>query len=234
VTAARPVDAVFFDLFGTLLSLGPLDAACDRLAPGRGGEIAARWRTRQLEASWLRTAMERWVDFDTVTLDALRATLDELGITTEGDLATVADAFAELPLVEGAAAAVSTLKEAGLTTGILTNASKRTLERVAARLDLRLDHWLSVEPSRRYKPHPRVYQLAVDATAIPAERIGFVTANGWDAAGAGTFGLRVVWLRPNQSAALPAVGAPEPIAATWPDIRSIFTGSRTWQESSHA
>ena len=73
------VGAVFFDLFGTLLSLAPLDDACDRLAPGRGAEIAARWRARQLEASWLRTAMERWADFDVVTREALRATLEELG-----------------------------------------------------------------------------------------------------------------------------------------------------------
>ena len=38
VTAApgRPVDAVLFDLFGTLLSLRPLDDACEVLAPGRG------------------------------------------------------------------------------------------------------------------------------------------------------------------------------------------------------
>ena len=89
----RPVDAVFFDLFGTLLSLRPLDDACDRLAPGRGAEIAARWRARQLEASWLRTAMDRWVDFDAVTLDPLRAVLDELGIAANHDLSALADAF---------------------------------------------------------------------------------------------------------------------------------------------
>src|SRR6188474_550642 len=98
--AARPVDAVFFDLFGTLLSLAPLDDACDRLAPGRGAEIAARWRARQLEASWLRTAMERWADFDVVTVDALRATLQESGVGGSVDdsvLREVADAFVGLP-----------------------------------------------------------------------------------------------------------------------------------------
>ena len=167
--------------------------------------------------------MERWADFDVVPLDAHRTTLDELGITAPADLATVADAFAELPLAEGAAQAVADLQRAGLVTGILTNASTATLERVATRLDLSFDHLLSVDAARRYKPHPSVYQLAVDATEMPPGRIGFVTSNGWDAAGAGAFGFRVAWLRPNRSATLPAVGAPEPIAATWPDIRGIFT-----------
>jgi 2-haloacid dehalogenase len=223
VTAARGVEAVFFDLFGTLLSLAPLDDVCDKLAPGRGAEIATRWRARQLEASWLRTAMERWVDFDVVTRDALRATLEELAIEAPGDLDAVADAFVDLPLVDGAAETVNGLRAAGLSTGILSNASTRTLERAAGLLDLPFDHWLSVDAARRFKPHPSVYQLGVDATGLPPVRLGFVTSNGWDAAGAGSFGLRVAWLRPGPTATRPAVGAPEPVIATWPQIVAIFT-----------
>ena len=226
MTAARAVDAVFFDLFGTLLSLMPLDEACDRLAPGRGGEIAARWRVRQLEASWLRTAMEQWADFDVVTVDALRATLQELGVGRSLDdsvLREIAEAFIDLPPVAGASDVVQELRAAGLVTGVLTNASSRMLDQVTERLP-RMDHYLPVDSAQRFKPHPSVYQLAVDATGLPADRIGFVTANGWDAAGASTFGFRVAWLRPDANASLPAVGAPEPIVATWPEIPTIFVG----------
>jgi 2-haloacid dehalogenase len=223
VTAARGVEAVFFDLFGTLLSLAPLEDVCDELAPGRGAEIATRWRARQLEASWLRTAMERWVDFDVVTRDALRATLDELAIEAPDDLDAVADAFVDLPLVDGAAETVNGLRAAGISSGILSNASTRTLERVAGRLDLPFDHWLSVDGARRFKPHPSVYQLGVDATGLPPDRVGFVTSNGWDAAGAGSFGFRVAWLRPSPTATRPTVGAPEPVIATWAQIVAIFT-----------
>jgi 2-haloacid dehalogenase len=226
VTAVRTVDAVFFDLFGTLVSLAPLEDACDRLSPGRGAEIAARWRARQLEASWLRTAMEHWADFDVVTLDALRATLQELGVggsVDESKLGEVAEAFIDLPLIDGAGEVVQELRSAGLVTGILTNASSRSLDRVIGRLPP-MDHHLSVDAARRFKPHPSVYQLAVDATGLPAQRIGFVTANGWDASGAGAFGFRVAWLRPSPTATLPAVGAPEPVVATWPEILSIFGG----------
>jgi 2-haloacid dehalogenase len=221
-SADASVGAVFFDLFGTLLSLAPLDDACDRIAPGRGAELAALWRARQLEASWLRTAMDRWADFDTVTREALERTLDELGITAPEDLAALADAFADMPVVPDAADAVSRLHAAGLTTGILTNASARTLEGVAARLDIPIDHRLSVDAVRRFKPHPGVYRLAVEATRVPPERIGFVTANGWDAAGAGAFGFRVAWLRADPAARLPAVGAPEPVIATWAEIAATF------------
>jgi 2-haloacid dehalogenase len=224
VTSARSVDAVFFDLFGTLLSLTPLDEACDRLSPGRGRAIAARWRARQLEASWLRTAMERWADFDVVTVDALRATLRELGVGGSVDdpvVRKVAEAFIDLPVVSDAAHVIQDLRAAGLVTGVLTNATSRALDRVSERLP-RMDHYLSVDSAERFKPHPSVYQLAVDATNLPAHRIGFVTANGWDAAGAGAFGFRVAWLRSAANASPPAVGAPEPIVATWPEITTIY------------
>jgi 2-haloacid dehalogenase len=225
VTAPRTVDAVFFDLFGTLLSLAPLEEACDRLSPGRGTEIAARWRARQLEASWLRTAMEHWADFDVVTLDALRAALQELGVggsAHESMLREVADAFMDLPLVDGAGKVVQGLRAAGMVTGILTNASSRTLDRMSGRLPP-MDHYLSVDAARQFKPHPKVYRLAVDATGLAAEQVGFVTANGWDAAGAGAFGFRVAWLRSGPTASLPAVGAPEPIVATWPELVTVFS-----------
>jgi 2-haloacid dehalogenase len=217
------VRAVFFDLFGTLLSLAPLDEACDRLAPGRGRLFAALWRTRQLEASWLRTAMDRWVDFDVVTRDALQATAGELGIEAPNDLDGLANSFAELPLISESADVVRQLRAAGLATGVLTNASRRTLDHVSDRLDLPMDHLLSVDAARKFKPHPDVYRLAVEATGQPPERIGFVTANGWDAAGAGAFGFRVAWLRPSGAASLPAVGAPQPLIATWREIPGIFT-----------
>ena len=216
---------MFFDLFGTLLSLAPLDVACDRLSPGRGAEIAARWRARQLEASWLRTAMEQWADFDMVTLDSLRAAVQEFGVGGSADesvLREVADAFIDLPLVDGASGVVHGLRAAGIVTGILTNASSRALDRVSGRLPP-MAHYLSVDAARQFKPHPSVYQLAIDATGLPAMQIGFVTANGWDAAGAGAFGFRVAWLRPGPAASLPAVGAPEPIIATWSEIVPIFT-----------
>jgi 2-haloacid dehalogenase len=223
---SKTVEAVFFDLFGTLLSLELLDDACERLVPGRGREVAKRWRARQLELSWLRTAMERWADFDIVTLDALNATLAEFGVAADPKAVTdVAGTFERLPVRDGVSTALASLREGGMVTGILTNASASTLARVLARTRPEVDHALSVDAVRRFKPHPSVYNLAVRATKVPASRIGFVTGNGWDAAGAGAFGFRVVWLRADAGAGLPPVGAPEPIVAGWADVPGLFLSS---------
>ena len=53
---------------------------------------------------------------------------------------------------------------------------------------------ISVDPLRRYKPDPAVYQLAADRLKLGCEHIGFVSANGWDASGAKSFGFQVFWI----------------------------------------
>lgn len=45
-----------------------------------------------------------------------------------------------------------------------------------------------------FKPAPVVYRLALDRLRIDARRLLFVSANGWDAAGAAAAGLRVAWV----------------------------------------
>jgi 2-haloacid dehalogenase len=63
----------------------------------------------------------------------------------------------------------------------------------AARLDDLLDAVLSVEDVGVYKPHPKVYQLAVDRFGIPAGAIAFQSSNAWDAYAASAFGMQTVW-----------------------------------------
>jgi len=232
VSAPGRVGAVFFDLFGTLLELAPLATMCDAVAPGAGDRLAATWRARQLEFSWLRTATgsESFVDFDQVTTDALHATLDELrdaGVEVQGAAAErLRDAFAQLPLNPNSLDAIHALRGAGLRTGVLTNGTRGTLERVLARTGLSdlMDFALSADAVRVFKPHPAVYRLATDATSLPPAGIALVTANGWDAAGAGAFGLQAVWLRPTSGARFPRIGAPQPTVADWASLAATLLG----------
>jgi 2-haloacid dehalogenase len=225
VSAGHRVDAVFFDLFGTLLALDALEAACEAAAPGRGRALSTTWRARQLEISWLRTAMGAFVDFDRVTADALDAAMKEVGVKmAPAGRRQLARAFEDLTTTNGAPVVLDALRAAGLQTGVLTNCSRVTLPRVLARtrLDRSLDFALSVDAVAAFKPHPSVYRLATEATGMPAGRIGFVTANGWDAAGAAAFGLFVVWLRRGPADQLPPVGAPEPVIASWSSLPAVF------------
>jgi 2-haloacid dehalogenase len=221
----RAVDAVFFDLFGTLLDLSALADACEAAAPGRGRELAARWRQRQLEFSWLRTAMGTFVDFDGVTADAFDVATTELGLElAAATVGTLASAFERLPLHPTATGVLGRIRSSGVRTGVLTNGSRRALALVLDRtgLDRVLDYPLSVDAVRRFKPDPAVYRLACETSGLDPARIGYVTANGWDAAGASSFGFRVAWLRNDPAAQFPRVGAPSPAIATWDSLLDVL------------
>lgn len=64
----------------------------------------------------------------------------------------------------------------------------------SARLTNLMDMTLSVDEVGIYKPHPSVYQLAVDRLSVEAHQISFQSSNAWDAAGAAAFGFRVAWV----------------------------------------
>jgi len=215
-----PIGAVYFDLYGTLLDLAPLDTACESVVPGRGAEFARAWRTEQLRLTWLRTIMDAWEDFEQVTEAALIATATRHGIGAWEACEALGAAFDRLPVRPEAAPVIAILRAAGLRVGVLSNGSQSMIERALADTSLAtaFDDVLSVDAVRRYKPDPRVYELAVDASGRIAPEIGFVTANDWDAAGAAAFGFRVAWLRAPDAPDPPAVGAPDPILATWADL----------------
>ena len=77
---------------------------------------------------------------------------------------------------------------------ILSNGSPDMLEPLVRHSGLALDAVLSVDEVRVFKPAPEVYELAVRRLGVAKERIGFVSSNGWDAAGAKSFGFQVFWL----------------------------------------
>ena len=222
--------AVWFDLFGTLVDLGPLADACEAVAPGCGAALAERWRARQLEATWLRTVMGAWADFEAITADALRVAVADLELAAPADsvaLAGLASAFEGLPPRPEARPLLDRLRAVGVRLGVLSNGSTGMIERtlVAAGLADAIDLVRSVDLVERYKPHPAVYRLALDASPADAP-IGFVTANGWDAAGAAVSGLLVAWLRPHPAAVLPAVlppaGAQSLKIGTWHELPAVF------------
>jgi 2-haloacid dehalogenase len=87
------------------------------------------------------------------------------------------------------------LKEAGLKTAILSNGAPRMLFAAVqnAKIADLLDAVLSVESVGVFKPHLKVYQLAVDRLGVEPGAISFQSSNAWDAYVASAFGMRAVW-----------------------------------------
>jgi 2-haloacid dehalogenase len=130
-----------------------------------------------------------------VTGDALDFALETLGLYDAQLQARLMGVYLSLDVFPEVPAMLQRLKAAGLKTAILSNGSPEMLDAVVKKGGIAelLDAVLSVELVGVYKPHPKVYQLAVDRLAIPAGMISFQSSNAWDAYAASAFGMRVVW-----------------------------------------
>lgn len=189
------LEALVFDAYGTLFDVHSLTAQCETYWPGRGADISQLWRSKQLEYSWLRTLMGCYEDFDSITRDALLYAADYLRLPYEVEQVTsLMKGYGRLTPFQEVPSVLDGL--ADYKKAILSNGTKAMLEEVV--LNNGFGHSfsaiLSVESLRLFKPLAEVYQMAVDALAVPVERIGFVSSNCWDACGAQHFGFTSYWV----------------------------------------
>lgn len=191
---------VVFDLYGTLYDVHSVAASCDRHYPGRGMEISTLWRQKQLEYTWLRSLMDRYLAFEDVTRDALIHTCNRLKLALDDEKrVALCDAYLRLDPYPEVPAALAALREMGLPLAILSNGSVNSIDQVVGHSGLRdrFDFLLSVEQAGIFKPHTKVYELAEQALRLRRAQILFVSSNPWDASGARHFGYTVCWLNRN-------------------------------------
>lgn len=189
------IKAVIFDAYGTLFDVHAVSAACNQVFPGYGKEISELWRRKQLEYTWLRSLMNRYVNFEQVNRDSLDYALDELNLWyNESSLDPLLDAYLHLPPHAEVFEALQKFQPRPLV--ILSNGTQAMLEAVVQNSGLHSEFQaiLSVDPLKVYKPAPVVYQMAVDKLGVPKENILFVSSNGWDVAGSKSFGFVVGWV----------------------------------------
>lgn len=190
-----PVRALVFDAYGTLFDVHSVIAECERHFPGRGADLSKHWRVTQLEYTWLRSLMGRYEDFEQVTAGALAHACASLKLPlSDATRAALMNSYLLLTPYAEVPAALDSL--APRKRAILSNGSPRMLDAVVrnAGLSKLFDAVLSVDALRIYKPHPSVYQLAVDRLGVPIGEIAFVSSNFWDVSGATSFGFRTFWI----------------------------------------
>ena len=185
-------EAVVFDAYGTLFDVYSVSARCESCWPGKGAQLAQLWRAKQLEYTWQRSLMGRYVPFSAVTREALAYACEALGLEltaaqTEGLMAE----YLRLALYPDVQRTLSSLKAKK---AILSNGSPDLLEPLVRQSGLRFDAVVSVDELKIFKPAPQVYELAVRKLGVPRERIGFVSSNCWDALGAKSYGFSVYWI----------------------------------------
>ena len=157
-------------------------------------QLSDVWRSKQLEFTWTRTMMDRYVDFWKLTKQALDYAFEKFPNADKSSKNLLLDAYWELEAFSDVPEVLRALKEADVRTGILSNGSSGVLEaavKSAGITDL-VDNVISVDRINVFKAMPEVYQMVVDDFHLYPDAVSFQSSNRWDVASAANFGFRAV------------------------------------------
>lgn len=190
-----------FDAYGTLFDV----SAAARVAaeePGREAlaavwpQIAADWRAKQLEYSWLRAVTGDYVSFWQVTKDGLDWAMARAGLEDLELRERLLALYWELPAYKEAHFVLARLMASGVRSAILSNGNKDMLEGAvdSSGLGAFLEASISVEEVGIFKPARQVYDLVGARMGCAVSEVLFVSSNGWDIAGASAYGFETAWI----------------------------------------
>ncbi|MEM6897419.1 MAG: haloacid dehalogenase type II, partial [Pseudomonadota bacterium] len=217
------ISTCIFDAYGTLfdVSAAAREAAKeDESLATIWPKLAADWRAKQLQYTWLRAVSATHVDFWQVTQDGLDWALEASQIDDATTRKRLLDLYWELGAFPEVPAMLEALTGAGKATGILSNGSPAMLEAAvtSAGLSDLLDATLSVETVGIFKPASQVYDLVGQHFRCTPAEVLFVSSNGWDAAHAAAYGFETAWV--NRSGE-PMDRLPGTPAHVLPDLTTI-------------
>jgi len=211
--------AYVFDAYGTLLDVHAAIARHRDLCGPDADRLSELWRAQQLEYTWTLTLAGQYRDFWTLTEQALDFALARYPSVPVALKPLLLDAYLTLDAFPDVRPCLTGLKQAGLTTAILSNGTPHMLSAALAASGIAelIDRTLSVDGLRLYKPRREVYAMATaaitaagasDATDVQAGNVQvgnvpgdprhadivFVSSNRWDIMGATAYGLTTVWV----------------------------------------
>jgi len=197
-----PIRACVFDAYGTLFDVSAAARAA-AAEPGREAlakvwpKLAADWRAKQLQYTWLRAIAGPHADFWRVTRDGLDWALEAAGLAGDAELRErLLGLYWELAAYPEVPAMLAALKARGFATAILSNGSPDMLQAAvdSAGIGEFLDDLLSVESVGVFKPARAVYDLVGARFGTAPGEVLFVSSNGWDAAAGAQYGFVTAWV----------------------------------------
>ena len=204
MTAAAPVRALVFDVFGTVVDWrSGVAREVRRLLGGRVDalEFADDWRGRYAPSmDRVRTGALPWTPLDALHRAALDELLDERGLADvdEPTRAELVLAWHRLDPWPDVLPGLTRLHHDHVLAP-LSNGNVALLVDLARRSGLPWDAVLGAEVVRHYKPDPAVYDSAPALLGLAPEQVCMVAAHSGDLAAARGRGLRTAYVhRPDE------------------------------------
>lgn len=218
-------DGVFVDFYGTLVGgdRQAVEDVCQAVIddyglPANAAEIASRWGDRyfaaieSLDGQGFRLLRE--IEHDTLvdTFAMAGARIDATPYIAQ------LNAYMAQPALFDEVHEV--LDRIRLPVCIVSNADEREIRMAIAHHGLRVDHIVTSEFARSYKPEARIFQAALEMTGWSADRVLHVGDSlHSDIGGAHNAGIKAAWV--SRSDPIRDIGTEQP-DFTWHDLRPLL------------
>ncbi|MBG7605952.1 MAG: haloacid dehalogenase type II [Actinobacteria bacterium] len=176
---------IVFDVNETLLDLRAMQPRFD--AAFGSTDLLAPWFGQLLRHSFVATLTDTYAPFDVLGVDALQLVAAKVGIDLSKDgAAHVVDGMRHLPPHQDVRPAITRLRDHGFRIATLTNSPPHLLTDQLANAEITdlFDMPMSIDPVRKFKPHPDTYQSGAKRLGVDINEMRLVAAHDWDVTGA--------------------------------------------------
>ncbi len=176
---------IVFDVNETLLDLRAMRLRFDDVFGS--SELLGPWFGQLLRHSLVATLTGSYRPFDVLGVDAVRLVAAKAGIDVAvADAERIVDGMRYLPPHPDVRPAITRLRDHGFRIATLTNSPPNLLADQLANAEIAdlFDVTLSVDPIRKFKPHPDTYRSSAERLGVPIADLRLVAAHDWDVTGA--------------------------------------------------
>jgi 2-haloacid dehalogenase len=192
-----------FDVYGTLIDTAGVVAELRGIVGERADEFSRIWRDKQLEYSFRRALMRRYVDFSVCVEQSLDYTAALVGAElTAAQRQTLLRAFSVLPAFDDVADCLDRFDDDAFGLFALSNGSAAAVDKLltGAGIRDRFEDIVSVEEVTTFKPDPAVYERFLERANVRGPDAWLISGNPFDVIGAVAAGMRSAWVRRSETA----------------------------------
>ncbi|MFA3789921.1 haloacid dehalogenase type II [Aliiglaciecola sp. SL4] len=191
-----------FDVYGTLIDTQGVLEQLKTLVGNKAQLFSDTWRTKQLEYSFRRGLMSRYVPFSICTQDALNFTCDLLNISlTALQKQQLLKQYGCLPAFDDVAIALPKLAQKYRLIAF-SNGESDSVQGLLEQAEI-ADYFhaaVSADEIKTFKPDPQIYQHLLNRIDATAQDTWLISSNPFDVIGAKSNGLHAAWLKRSATA----------------------------------
>ncbi|MFD2515821.1 haloacid dehalogenase type II [Pontibacter locisalis] len=201
---------LIFDVNETLLDLSSMKESINKALDH---EFAfSQWFAFMLQYSLVDTVTSNYHDFGTIGKAAMQMTQEKLSRSIpDSKVQELLSMIKSLPPHPDVKPGLEKLKDAGYRMITLTNSTHEvvTQQMKSAGLTGYFDELMSIESTRKYKPHPDTYQYALQKAGVKPGEAMLIAAHGWDITGALQAGLQAAFINREGQVLYPLATRPQ-------------------------